>query len=247
MIHWYSHSFHENAFSSGKFLPFSTVHLFFGRGRSRRGGGRGVGIGAELSLLGEQLQDLPKVCSLISFVQFFSWEISSPSKKLQQTTEIDTTAKFGSVSWDVLPSVLVSYRNCTVQSFVHDLAETRVKFARWHGAFCGAHHRVNVFIELLGSKHCKSTLTALLWAFTRKPLLPCSVLRRCIGHALTFVKISSKNVKDVCLVISCWWWRCCDFFRICGVLLACPYNSHQLTPQLVNDAAGAGVTSIFRT
>lgn len=140
-------------FRKTRFLPSFECAFFFGRGRSRSGGGRGDGIGAELSL-GEQLQDLPKVW----------WEDSSPSKKLQQTTEIIATActfnhlKFGLVFWDVLPSVLVSYRNCTVQSFVHDLAETCVKFTRWHGTFRGAHHRVNVFINFLGSKHCKSTL-----------------------------------------------------------------------------------------
>ena len=112
-----------------------------------------------------KIYQISKYVRLSVLYHFFSWEKSSPSKKLQQTTEIITTActfnhvKFGLSFWDVLPSVLVSYRNCTVQSFVHDLAETRVKFTRWHGAFCGAHHGVNVFIELLGSKHCKSILS----------------------------------------------------------------------------------------
>ena len=137
----YSDSFHKNEFSSGKFSECFECAFFWGRGRSRLGGGRGDGIGAELRLLGEQLQvyQISKCVRLSVLYHLFHEKNLAQVKSFNKNWNYHSLCtfnhlKFGLVFWDVLPSVLLSYRNCPVQSFVHS-AETRVKLTRWHGAF----------------------------------------------------------------------------------------------------------------
>ncbi len=103
-------------------------------------------------------------------------------EELQQKTEVSTACtfnylNFGLVFWDVLPSVLVSYRNCPVQTFVY-------RFSR---NMCQNYTLTWCLLLNTSPSQCllsfwvpRIVRQPLLWALAHETLLPSSVPRRCM-------------------------------------------------------------------